>query len=394
MEREPRPRYDGIGGGAVNGPGTAMFDFGIDQDQLEETAIALAIFAGGIVVAWFASRVIGRVVQLATHATETDLDDAIVAEVRTPVVLMLVVHAAYIALRTLSYLDDHTGTLRRLWAAASLFVFVWLLWRVIGALFTWYAGRAGEGSEAFRQKTLPIVRRIVRVTIMLVGAVLVLDQLGIAISPLLAGLGIGGLALALAAQPILANIFAGSYVLSDGSISVGDFLEIEGGPTGWVDDIGWRATRLRTFDNNLIVIPNSTLAESTVTNFDTQDPPVGVPMVCGVAYEEDLERVEAVALEVLAQIVAEREEADPGYPPLVRFQGFGDSNIDFLMKLQARNRRDRGRVAHEIVKRIHTRFNAEGITINYPARRLYLQEEDSSGLERLARPAGSNDGGA
>ena len=223
-----------------------------------------------------------------------------------------------------------------------------------------------------------------RVTILLVGGVLVLDQLGIAISPLLAGLGIGGLAVALAAQPILANIFAGSYVLSDGSIKVGDFLEIEGGPTGWVDDIGWRATRLRTFDNNLIVIPNSTLADSTVTNFDTEDPPVGVPLICGVAYEEDLDRVEAVTLEVLAQIIEDREEANPAYAPLVRFQAFGDSNIDFLMKLQARSRRERGLIAHEMVKRVHARFAAEGITINYPARRLFLEENDTAGLERLA----------
>ena len=361
-----------------------MPDLDIQRDDLEGTAIAIVIALGGIVTAWLVSRLMGRVVNLVTHATETDLDDAIVAAVRTPVLVLIVVQAIYFALRSLSYIEQHTNTQERLWAAASLFVGVWLFWRVIGAVFTWYAAGARSAEEAFRQKTVPLIRRIVRVTILLVGGVLVLDQLGIAISPLLAGLGIGGLAVALAAQPILANIFAGSYVLSDGSIKVGDFLEIEGGPTGWVDDIGWRATRLRTFDNNLIVIPNSTLADSTVTNFDTEDPPVGVPLICGVAYEEDLDRVEAVTLEVLAQIIEDREEANPAYAPLVRFQAFGDSNIDFLMKLQARNRRERGLIAHEMVKRVHARFAAEGITINYPARRLFLEENDTAGLERLA----------
>ena len=82
-------------------------------------------------------------------------------------------------------------------------------------------------------------------------------MMGISISPLLAGLGIGGFAFALAVQPILSNVIASSYMLSDSSVRVNDFIEIEGGPTGWVEDIGWRATRLRTFDNNLIIFKQS-----------------------------------------------------------------------------------------------------------------------------------------
>jgi small-conductance mechanosensitive channel len=366
---------------------------GISRDDLEQTAIAAAILAGGLVLAWLVSRLLHRAVHLATHATETDLDDAIARDVRLPVVGILVVQAAYIALRSLSYLDQHADTIQRLWAAASLLVAVVLIWRVVGAAFAWYGARAAAADSLFGQKSVPILRRIVNVTIVLVGAVIVLDQLGIAISPLLAGLGIGGLAVALAAQPILANVFAGSYVLSDGSIGVDDFIELEGGPTGWVEDIGLRATRVRTFDNNLVLIPNSTLAEATVTNFDTGDPPVGAPVICGVAYEEDLEAVEALVLEVLAGIVSDLPEADAGYEPLLRFQAFGESNIDFLMKLRATNRRDVGRLQHEMIKRVHTRFAAAGIVINYPARRLFLEEDDTAGLARLA-PSANGGGGS
>ncbi len=281
--------------------------------------------------------------------------------------------------------------MQRLWAALSLLVAVVLIWRVVSAVFAWYGARAAAGASLLGSKALPILRRIVNVTIVLVGGVIVLDQLGIAISPLLAGLGIGGLAVALAAQPILANIFAGSYVLSDGSIRVGDFIELAGGPTGWVEDIGWRATRIQTFDNNIIVMPNSTLAEATVTNFDRGEPPVGAPVICGVAYEEDLDAVEAIVLDVLAGIIRDLPEADPGYEPLLRFQAFGESNIDFLIKLRATNRRDVGKVQHEMIKRVHSRLAAEGVTINYPARRLFLDTADTGGLERLA--AGHNGGG-
>ncbi len=362
-----------------------MPDFDIQQDVLAEMTIAVAILASGLVMAWLLSRLMSRIVHFATHTTDTDLDDSIVGEVQTPALVLIIVLTAYIALRTLSFLEEHTNTLERIWSASSLFVGVWLLWRVVGALFTWYIGGRADGP--LPQKTLPIIRRILRVTILLVGGVLVLAQLGIEISPLLAGLGIGGLAVALAAQPMLTNVFAGSYVLSDGSITVGDFIEIDGGPTGWVEDIGWRATRLRTFDNNLVVIPNATLADSTVTNFDTMDPSAGVSVICGVAYEEDLDRVETIVIEVLGQIIKDREEADPSYSPLFLFESFGDSNIDFLMKLRARNRRQRGRIAHEMVKRIHTRFATEGITINYPARRLFLEKDDTAGLERLTPQA-------
>ena len=368
-----------------------MPDFDITRDDLEETGVAVAIFIGGVVAAWIVALLMRRIIHVATRATQTDLDDEIAEEVRSPVVALVVVQSAYIALRWLSYLDEHRDTMRSLWAATTLLVVIFLIWRVITATFAWYARAEARRGSIFSLKTLPIVQRIVNITVLLVGGVLVLDQLGIAISPLLAGLGIGGLAVALAIQPILANMFAGSYILSDGSIRVGDFIELDGGPTGWVDDIGLRATRVRTFDNNLIIIPNSTLADATVTNFDTGDPPVGAPVICGVAYEEDLERVEAVVVDELRRIVEQHPEADKDYSPVVRFRLFGDSNIDFLMKLQARNRRDVGLLSHEMIKRVHARFTAEGITINYPARRLFLEPGDTGGLERLA-PAGSADG--
>ena len=356
----------------------------ISGEDLEETAIAVGLLAAGLVLAWGLGRVLPRVVHILTRATQTELDDMLAHEVRAPAVALVVVQAAYIALRSLSYLDGHTVTLQRLWAAATLLVAVVLIWRVVGATFRWYGARAAAGQSLLGEKVLPILRRIVNVTIVLVGGVIVLDQLGIAISPLLAGLGIGGLAVALAAQPILANIFAGSYVLSDGSIRVGDFIDLDGGPTGWVEDIGWRATRIQTFDNNMVIVPNSTLADATVTNFDTGAPPVGAPVLCGVAYEEDLDAVEAIVIETLQGIVRDLPEADAGYAPLLRYQSFGESNVDFLIKLRATNRRDVGLVQHEMIKRVHARLAAAGITINYPARRLFLEEADTGGLQRLA----------
>lgn len=358
------------------------------RDDAIQTAVAVGILLGAIVIARIIAALLQIIVHRFTHATETRIDDLVVRAVRRPLLLFVVLQGAVVALRTLSYLDGHRGTLERVWVAFSLLLAVIVVQRLTVAVLEWYSHEMASRTEmTWDEKSLPMIRRILNVTIFAVGGVMVLGELGISISPLLAGIGLGGLAVALALQPMLSNVFAGSYVLSDGSIGVGDFIEMEGGPTGWVEDIGWRATRIRTFDNNFVIIPNSTLADATVTNFDKTNPAVGVPVICGVAYEEDLEHVEAIATEVLQGIIDEFEEADGSYSPVFRYQRFGDSNIDFLLKIQASNRRQVGLLAHTIVKRIHTRFAAEGITINYPARRLILAPEDAGGLERLANVA-------
>ncbi|HJM75291.1 MAG TPA: mechanosensitive ion channel family protein [Dehalococcoidia bacterium] len=365
--------------------------FEISEAEAIELGIAAAIFLGGIILARVAAAILRRVVHRYTRASETQLDDDVIGAVRFPLLAFIVVEGTFIALRTLSMLDAHRSTIENTWVALSLLLAVLLAQRLLAALLSWYGATIAQRTESdWDEKSLPMIRRVLNFVILLVGGLVILDQLGISISPLLAGLGIGGIAVALALQPLLSNVFASSYMLSDGSVRVDDFIEIEGGPSGWVEDIGFRATRIRTFSNNIIMIPNSTLAESTVTNFDAAGAAVDATVVCGVAYEEDLKRVEAICLEVLSGIVRDMDEAVDGAEPVFLYQSFGDSNIDFLMKVRARSRRAVGRITHQIVKRIHARLNAEGITINYPARRLMLSAVDSDGLERLM-PGGSSE---
>ena len=242
----------------------------ITRDQAIESAIAGGIVVAGVLAAWMVAALLRRVVHHYTQATETQLDDQLVNAVRTPLLLFVFGESVFLAARTLSYLDEQRETFDRLWGAVTLLVGVVLAQRLFSALLTWYGAAVAQRTATdWDEKSLPMIRRVMNVSIVVIGGLVVLGQVGVSISPLLAGLGIGGIAVALALQPLLTNVFASSYMLSDASIRVGDFLEIPGGPTGWVEDIGFRATRIRTFDNNIIIIPNSTLAESTVTNFDT-----------------------------------------------------------------------------------------------------------------------------
>ena len=363
----------------------------LTQEDLTEILTAVGIVVAGVILAWVLALFLRRVVHHYTRATEAELDDLLVGAIRTPLLILTVMIAVRIALTTVSRLDAHADTIDRWWSALALVVGVLVAQRLTSVLLMWggktIAQRSGTDWDT---KSLPLIQRFLSVAIVMIGCVIVLGQLGIAISPLIAGLGIGGLALALALQPLLTNVFASSYMLSDASVRVGDFIEIEGGPTGWVEDIGFRATRIRTFDNNIIIIPNSVLADSTVTNFDTAGAPVDAAVTCGVAYEADLGRVEEVCLDELRAIIAEVSEAVAG-EPVFRFQGFGDSNIDFLMKTRAATRRQVGLLRHQMIMRIHARLGREGITINYPARRLFLEPDDTAGLERLAPPRSIGD---
>jgi len=371
----------------------------ITRDQLVETGIAVGIIVAVIIAARLVSAFAQWLVHFATNATDTDLDDLIAQSLRRPLVLLIIVQGVFITLRTLSYLDEHAETIDRLWVAATLVPVVWFVQNAALGLLDLSARRLGERDSGARmERAMPLLRRAVNVLIILLGGLIVLGELGISISPLLAGLGLGGLAVALALQPILSNIFAGSYVMSDGSIRVGDFIQLEGGPQGWVQDIGWRATRILTFDNNRVIIPNAVLAETIVTNYDAVSSLVDARVACGVAYEADLEHVERVSRAVLDEIVSDMDIVVKEREPVFMYTAFGDSNIDILMKVQAVDRAQVAVVEHEIIRRIHRRYAEEDITINYPARRLFLEEDDVAGLDRLRRdappPAGNRANGA
>jgi len=359
-------------------------DFGLTQDEWMETAVAAAIAGSAIVAAVILAAVTTRIVHAFTHSTETDLDDMLGDAMRRPFVMFVAIWGIAAGLQTLSYLGDGQEWISKAALAFTVLVVTVTVRRVLVILLEWQSARPDANRGKLHPGSIPLIRRGITILVFAAGFLIVLDTLGVAISPLLAGLGIGGLAVALALQPLLGNVFASSYMLSDSSIRIGDWVAIEGGPTGVVDDIGWRATRIRSFDNNVVIIPNSMLADSTVTNFSLTTLEADARVEVGVAYEEDLGRVEAVCTEVLVTLRYEWETSVKTHTPVVLFTAFGDSNVDILLKLRSQTWSDSFALKHEMMKRIHARFVAEGITINYPARRLFLQGDDVDGLDRIA----------
>ncbi len=359
----------------------------ITASDIGDTLVALAIFAGALVLAWVLAVVIPQLIhRLLRESGDSPLDD-LVQSVRRPVFWLIVIVGLFLALRHPSYMEPHLELIDRLWIASIVVAVVAGLVRVSGQWFFWYQRRSedGRGPGVMEPRILNILRRATTVTLLLIGGLVLLDVLGLEITPLIAGLGIGGLAVGLALQPVLSSLFASSSMMSDASIRVGDFIQIEDGLIGTVEHIGWRATRIRSFDNNIVLVPNSKLAESTFTNFSSTSYEADARLMFGVAYEADLQHVEDVMVDELTHLRDEFEGAVKSYEPIIRFQEFGDSNIDVMAKLRGIDFISSFMLRHMMVKRIHARLGQEGITINYPARRLFLQGDDVSGLDRLLR---------
>ena len=209
-----------------------------------------------------------------------------------------------------------------------------------------------------------------------------LTILGVSIAPLLTALGIGGLAVSLALKDTLENIFAGINVLMEKSIRVGDFIRLESGQEGTVKDITWRTTRIQLLSNNTVIIPNSKLAQSVVTNYHLPERSFSLRLPVSVSYQSDPQQVEQVLLDEAKKALGEIPGllADP--EPVVRFSpGFGESSLDFSLICQVAEFSDQYLVQHELRKRIFQRFREEGLEIPYPQRTVHLRQDEKMGSE-------------
>ena len=214
--------------------------------------------------------------------------------------------------------------------------------------------------------------------IFVTGALIILSVLGVSITPLLTALGVGGLAVALALQDTLANLFAGMHILMERSIRVGDFIRLETGQEGYVEDITWRTTRIKMLPNNMVVIPNNKLSQSVVTNYYLPDRRMSVQIPVRVDYSSDPEKVERVLLDLMRGSQGEIPGLLGEPEPSVRLiPGFGDNALQFSLNCYVGEYTDQFLVQHELRKRIFKRFAEEGIMLQPQPQTVYLVKQDT-----------------
>jgi len=344
-------------------------------------AFLLASGVVNIVFRVFLSRIASRI--------PGTLDEELLNVTRGPVVLFIALSGLFVALLILTSLHSpryaliagYQDYVLRAWLVVIIAEVAYLIYHLMDAALTWYIQKVAVTTETeLDDRLLPPLKRIMPLVVYSLGFLMALSVLNIPISPILAGLGIGGLAVALAVQPTLANFFAGTYVVTEGELNVGDYIELQGGPSGYVVEVGWRSTKIRSMFNNLVIIPNSQMANSIVTNYYSPEPSMNVLVYCGVSYDSDLNVVESVVREASQKLVTESEYAVDG-EPWFGFEEFGDSNISFWVFVQATDRLGSFYLTSDLVKVIHSRLTAEGIEINYPVRKLVFPSENGTGPE-------------
>ncbi|MEX2156659.1 MAG: mechanosensitive ion channel family protein [Gemmatimonadales bacterium] len=227
-----------------------------------------------------------------------------------------------------------------------------------------------------------LVSNLARLMVWVLGGLVILQTLGISITPLITALGIGGLAIGLALQDTLANLFAGIHILASRQVRPGDYIRLESGEEGYVRDVTWRYTTVVQLPNNLTIVPNAKLASAIITNYYLPSTDLAVLVPVGVSYDSDLTRVEAVTVAVGKEVMAEVKGGVPEFEPFIRFNTFAESSVDFTVILRGREVVDQHLIRHEFIKRLHDRYRAEGIEIPFPQRTVHLRPGDARGDPR------------
>lgn len=305
--------------------------------------------------------------------TSSEIDDVLIHSISLPATILILGGGVVILTRIfpLSEAVDHGFKLA--FGIACLLAGILFFDKLVRELIHYYSGRF-----EFLLTSRGILVGLSRALIIGIAAIIFLDSIGVSITPLLASLGIGSLAVALALQGTLANFFAGIQVLADKPVVVGNFVKLDSGEEGYVTKIGWRSTQIRMLSNNLVVVPNSRLIDSVITNYSLPEQELSVLVQVGVHYDSDLARVEKVVCEVGKEIMQSVKGGIPESDPFIRYHTFGDSSINFTVILRAREFVDNYVIKHEFIKRLHERFNEEGIVIPFPIRTLDVSKETAA----------------
>lgn len=345
-----------------------LFDPASDATKLKTLIISAAVFIVAAVILFIVRRLFFRYLHRWAGRTNTSADDVILDAIKHPSLFLVVALALYVALDTSAFPERYVGH-----ALKALYVLIVLSITMAAANITSRLVQgAMEGSTAGGPVS-GLSRTIIRAFIFAIGGLVLLNGLGVSITPILTALGVGGLAVALALQNTLSNLFAGIHILVEKPVRVGDYMRLSEGNEGFVSDIGWRTTRVRELTGNIIIIPNSKLAQSVLTNYSLPDTKVAIVMRFALAQDTDIDWAEAIIKDEAAKASNDLSGLVRGNQPIVRLsQGLTESAIEFTVILIAEEFSVKADAEHEARKRILKRLRLEGVVLYSPTRNVRM----------------------
>jgi small-conductance mechanosensitive channel len=344
----------------------------------------LAVFVATFIIGWAVRRLILKALRAWTSHTESRAGLVLAEALSGPILIWAAILALHVGLQSSNLPGKFTD-----WGAKTLFV----LWIVSLTMMCMRIARDSirfYGSQvAGAMLVATLTQNLAQIAVVILGALVLLDHFKVSITPMLTALGVGGLAVALAMQDTLSNLFGGFYVAVAGQVRLADYIKLNTGEEGYVTDIGWRSTTIRSLGNSMIIVPNAKLAQAIVTNYDLPEKRMAAMVEVRVSYDCDPDQIERVLLDVAARGTREIPGllADPA--PSVTFDpGFGDSALGLTLNYHVAEFASQFTVRHELRKRIFRRFREEGIRIPFPARDVYMHApEPGDAAEPKSGPA-------
>jgi len=354
-----------------------FFNFQIGLWQVDDLLIAFGYVVVGFVARAIVTAIIARRLVALAEKTDSKADDIASAALVNPLGLILPVIGVYLALRALLQIRPewlaHTD---RFFKVGIILVITWTAFKMVDALATLLHELAAKTESRFDDQLIPLVRKAVKTFVAILAFILVAQNLGYSVSGLLAGLGIGGLALAMAAKDTLANLFGSIMILLDRPFHVGDWITFPGGD-GVVEEIGLRSTRVRTFAKTIVSIPNQSLANHTLENHSLM-PKRRIKFTVGVTYESTGDQV-ATLVERIERYLKSNRDIDQEFM-LVKFTTFNDSSLDLFVYCftVTTDWTQHLSIRQDVNLQIMSLVEELGMSIAYPTRTVHLVGEDQA----------------
>lgn len=327
--------------------------------------VLLAGYAAGVL---FERVVMGRLYRLAKRSS-SQLDDVVLDSLKGVATVGFTLLGAYFAVLSSELPPSVSSVLRKIVGIAIVAYCTIVASRLAVTYINSYAMKV--------QGVLPstsIFSNLARAVIFIIGLLVILNTvLGFQVTPMLTALGVGGLAVALALQDTLSNLFSGLQIIGSRQVRPGDFIQLESGEEGYVIDVTWRNTTIREPANNTLIVPNSKLASSRVRNFNQPDRELAVVVDVGIGYDNDLDRVERITMEVAREIMRTVPGGVPEFEPALFYNAFKDTSISFAAVMRGKEASYRGALKHAFLKRLHERYKQEGVEIPFPVRTIHVK---------------------
>jgi len=332
--------------------------------------VAVAIVVVSYILAKAAKYFIARIAPGLVSKTRTSLDDHILKAVNGPLQVLIIAFGIYVAFATINQLPGMVSdNLAALLTVTLVYIAAYFLTNLAIALINWYKADVAPKTESELDDVLmPFLGKAMGIIIFILASLMVLALFEIDVTPLLATLGVGGIAVALAAQELLSNVFGAFAVLSDRPYKIGDRVQVASGMVGDVVEIGLRSTRIITLDNRLIVIPNADISKSNIINYSLPDTKIRFEVNVGIAYGSDVDK----ACRILTDIAGSTEGVLKDPVPKAYVKDLGDFSVNLLMHVWVKDYKLNWEIPDFIYRETLKRFKAEGIEIPYPVTSVVL----------------------